>query len=110
MTAHGLRSIIISMLSSAGYSDASVVLLTGRRDTSSMQSNHNLRGGEGKNQLCAVFGGNGQSVHPPKPGRVLERVQLQGTDHPEKRARTHESVLGGMQATNCTFHVNIRRD
>ena len=48
MTAHGLRASMISILISAGYSDAAVVLRTGHRDTTSLQSFHNLREGIAK--------------------------------------------------------------
>ena len=56
MTTHGLRATMISMLISAGYSDAAVVLRSGHRDSTSLQSYHNLRGVNGERQLGAVFG------------------------------------------------------
>ena len=57
ITAHCLRATMISMLISANYSDAAVVLCTGHRDTTSLQSYHNLRREQGEQQLQAVFGG-----------------------------------------------------
>lgn len=56
MTTHGLRATMISLLISAGYSDAAVVLRSGRRYLNSLQCYHNLRGRHGTNQLCAAFG------------------------------------------------------
>lgn len=57
MTTHGLRAKMISMLISAGYSDAAVCLRTGHRDATSLQSYHNLRGRNSEEQLGAVFEG-----------------------------------------------------
>lgn len=55
MTAHGLRAPMISMLISAGYSDAAVALRSGHRDNTSLQSYQNLRGLNGEAQPRAVF-------------------------------------------------------
>lgn len=57
MTAHGLTATMISLLISAGYPDAAVVLRTGHCDTTSLQSYHNFRENEGEMQLNAVPGG-----------------------------------------------------
>ena len=56
MSMHGLRATMISLLISAGYSDAADVLRTGHRDSNCLQSYHNLRGRNGEAQLNAVFG------------------------------------------------------
>ena len=54
MTTHGLRATLISLLIASGHSDASVVLRSGHRDSMSLQSYHNLRGRNGRNQMIAI--------------------------------------------------------
>ena len=51
MTRNGMRATMISMLASAGCSDAAVVLPTGNRDNSHVQSYPSLRGLNGEVQL-----------------------------------------------------------
>ena len=53
---HVLRATIKSIQISTVHSDTAVVLRTGHRGNSSMQSYHNLIASHGEAQLCAVFG------------------------------------------------------
>lgn len=126
MVAHGLRATMISLLIYAGYSDASVVSLTGHRNTTSLQSYYNLRGEQGAQQLEAIF-------REPKRNacdtvRGVEKTLAAGREAessgcdakrkedresegtPVKRARQAVVDFGGLQISNCTVNINIQRE
>ena len=67
---------MISMLISAGYSDAAVVLRTDHRDTTSLQSYHNFRGEQGEQQLQALFGG--ECSVDEDVGNTIKRASVTG--------------------------------
>ena len=109
MAAHGSRATMISMLISAGYSDAAVVLRTGHRDTTSLQSYQNLRGRHGREQLEAVFGMNQNRIgtnSPAKRNIEVDIVLPSNDDDEPKRAKRGRVNIGGIKATNCTFNIN----
>ena len=109
MTAHGLRATMISMLMSAGCSDAVVVLRTGHRDATSLQIYHNTRGRHGREQLEAVFGMNRNRIGTNSPGKRITEADIvvaSNEDNELKRARRGRVNIRGMQATNCTSNIN----
>lgn len=91
MTTHGIRATMISLLISAGYSDAAVVL------NCSLQSYHNPRGKNCEDQLAFVFGG---AAAPTKSeemmdiGDVKSGRLIHGNDG-GRAAHMHEKEVGG---------------
>ena len=82
ITTHGLRATMISLLISAGNSDAAVDLRTGHRDHNSLQSYHYLRGINGETQLTAFFRGSGAVQ-----GELLDQVLYQAGQRDKKKRR-----------------------
>ena len=114
VTTHGLRATMISLLISSGHSDAAVVLRTGHRDNSSLQSYHNLIGSNGEQQLRAAFGGD---TTPECASRKMDE-EKHVDESPAKKVRImpndEESVVGGFEfvsgnlnASHCTINVHI---
>ena len=100
---------MISMLISAGYSDAAVVLRTGHRDTTSLQSYRNLRVRHVREQLEAVFGMNQNRIGTNSSGKrnvEADIVEASIDNNEPKRARRGRVNIGGVQATTCTFNIN----
>ena len=107
---------MISLLRSAGHSDAAVVLRTGHRDSCSLQSYHNLRGNQGEDLLRAVFGG---LPVTEKDGEVLQK-RVSGIIDPtpthvgispkiprtgEHFRRSSDLLSRNITETNCTFKI-----
>ena len=138
VTAHGLRATMISLLISAGYSDASIVLRTGHRDSRSLQSYHNLKGQNGVDQLASLFGEKRQnakfvaSCARSDQNTAFKRVttldkHAESNNHistcpepPEKRTKVSieqqedsssgiELFGGQFSATNCTINVTVHK-
>lgn len=64
MTTQELRATMISLLVTAGYSYAAVVLRSGNRNNKSLKIYHNLHGENGRAQLTALFYGNSKNGRP----------------------------------------------
>lgn len=122
MTTHGLRATMISLLISAGYSDAAVVLRTGHRDNSSLQSYHNLRGQNGADQLAAVFGGADDKENEPPNTAVRARAvadldasidakkpRRDGPASIEPVAAATGALAESFNASNCTINITVMR-
>ena len=134
VTTHGIRAMMISMLVSAGFSDAAVVLRTRLRDTTSLQSYHNLMVRNGEEQLKAVLADINKRqlesepstlVCTHKSGTIPQRGEdgkndgILGECSPssakricmvgdaETRERSFEVFGRNLQATNCTSNVTV---
>ncbi len=127
MTTHGLKATMISLLISSGYSDATVVLQSGHRDNSCLQSYHNLGGQNGRDQFAVVFGG---YVRRKRGARDIDSLNGSRESYPEtvdgelqnaasaERTQTYHSdfddcitrsLSSGVNANNCTFYITINR-
>lgn len=139
MTTHGLRSTMISMLISSGYSDAAVCLRSGHRDPSSLLNYHNLRGQQGEEQLGAVFAkleskrGDAPRAKDhlatsggPEDNIVVETVAAKDDKNADQESAPKKQridggqigltdvgrsvgISGAITAGNCTFNINISK-
>ena len=125
MSTHGLRSTMITLLMTAGFSDAAVALRTGHRDLNSLKSYHNLLNDSGRKQLEAVFQSPSKKTkstlpeshanHSRDPINVTSEPALHSNEEAVS-ARLFDSSIpsggahqfAGFHAQSCT--VNIRID